>query len=181
MKYMGIVLDPQLNFGKHVEYLQSKLIPKIRTLGKISRIIKQSTSLMIYKTLILPIMEYGDIIYDCLSAKDAATLQKLQNSCLKHILQLPRLTSTSYIHTTLDVEYLAVRRKQHVATQMFRVNNGMVLDQIENRFKERAAVSQRTTRSSLRNNYEIPKTNLEMSKRNFVFRGSKIWYLYQTI
>ena len=132
---------------------------------------------MIYKTLILPIMEYGDIIYDCLSAKDAATLQKLQNSCLKHVSQLPRLTSTAYIHATLDVEYLSVRCKQHVATQMFRVNNGMVPDQIERRFKDWATISERTTRSSVGNNYEIPKTKLEMTKRKFVYRGSKIWYL----
>ena len=62
MKYLGIVLDPQLNFGKHIAYIQSKVIPKIRTLSKIAPIVKQPTSLMIYKTLILPIIEYGDII-----------------------------------------------------------------------------------------------------------------------
>ncbi len=87
-----------LGFGRcdhdHVRYIQSKVIPKIRTLGKIAPIVKRSTSLMIYKTLILPIMEYGDVVYDCLTVKDADTLQKLQNACLK---------GTLYYRQNLDV------------------------------------------------------------------------------
>lgn len=150
MKYLGIVLDPQLNFGKHIAYIQSKVIPKIKTLSKIAPIVRQSTSLMIYKTLILPIIEYGDIIYDCLSVKDAATLQKLQNACLKHILHLPRLASTAYIHETLNVEYLSTRRQLHVATQMFRIQNDMAPQYLMDRFISRSEISKVNTRNALR-------------------------------
>ena len=167
---------PQLNFGKHVAYIQSKVIPKIKTLSKIAPIIKCSTFLMIYKTLILPIIEYGDIIYDCLSVKDAATHQKLQNACLKHILRLPRLNSTTYIHETLDIQYLSDRRKQHTATQMFRIDNGMAPQYLLDQFTDRSEVSTITTRISAKGNYQIPKVRLEMSKRNFICHGTKIWY-----
>ena len=131
---------------------------------------------MIYKTLILPILEYGDIIYDCLSAKDAATLQKLQNACLKHALQMPRLTSTAYVHETLDMEYLDIRRKHHVATQMYRINNQLAPHAVLNRFEKRSDICQRNTRTSCSNNYNIPRTKLEMSKRSFTYRRVKVWY-----
>ena len=176
MKYLGIVLDPQLTFHKHIEYLQSKIIPKVQTLGKIAPIVKQSTALMVYKTLIMPIMEYGDVIFDCLSARDVSTPQKLQNSCLKHVLQLPRLTPTAYIHEKLDVEYLLSRRSQHVATQMFRISNKLAPKHVCDLFVSRSEISSRVTRSSCKLNYEIPRRKLEMTKRVFVYRGSKLWY-----
>ena len=113
---------------------------------------------MIFKTLILPIMEYGDIIYDCLSVKDAATLQKLQNACLKHILQLPRLTSNAYIHETLNLQYLNVRRKQHVATQMFCIDHNLAPQGISDKFIRREAISMKATRSTCNRNFEIPRT-----------------------
>ena len=121
-------------------------------------------------------MEYGDVIYDCLSVKDAATLQKLQNACLKHVLQLPRLTSTTYIHETLNLQYLNVRRKQHVATQMYRIDQNLAPPHINDRFTHRSNVSSKTTRNTCMRNYEIPRTKLEMTKRNFVYHGVQIWY-----
>ena len=86
-KYLGMKLDPELKFNAHADYIRSKTISKIELLGRIRNNINQSTATMLYKTLILPIFDYGDIIYDCLCQKDAVTLQRLQNMSLKTILK----------------------------------------------------------------------------------------------
>ena len=130
---------------------------------------------MVYKTLILPVLEYGDIIYDCLSAENAATLQKLQNACLKHILQISPSHLNS-IYPWQTVEYLATQRKQHVATQMYRIDNDLEPQHLQIKFKHRADVSTRVTRITFDRNFEIPEVKLEMCKRNFVYRGIKTWY-----
>ena len=68
-KYFGMKLDKQLSFNEHAAYIHSKTIGKIIMLSRIRGSLDQSTSLMLYKTLILPIFDYWDIIYNCLSQK----------------------------------------------------------------------------------------------------------------
>ncbi len=61
-KYLGIILDRTLTFGEHVRYLKGML-------GKLRPVVGQVMSLKLYSSLILPVLDYADIVYDCLSAK----------------------------------------------------------------------------------------------------------------
>ena len=45
VKYLGVILDPQLKFDKHVQYVKSKTVGKIKLLGRIAPIIKQKIAL----------------------------------------------------------------------------------------------------------------------------------------
>ena len=85
-KYLGLVLDCSLTFSQHVEYIKSKTFAKIRLLGKLSYILDRNTLLLLYKTLILPIFDYGDIVYAGINKQDSDTLQKPQNVACRAIL-----------------------------------------------------------------------------------------------
>ncbi len=61
-KYLGMMLDCRLRFDKHVNYVRSKIIPKMKTLGKIRKFVNRSTSLYLYSSLIKPVFEYNDYI-----------------------------------------------------------------------------------------------------------------------
>ena len=50
-KYLGIMLDSQLRFSKHVAYLQSKIWPKMKTLARVRCYIGKTTALYLYNTL----------------------------------------------------------------------------------------------------------------------------------
>ena len=86
-------------------------------------ILSSDTMLMLYKTFILPIIDYGDIIYDSMSQKDSMILQRLQNMAFKSILRVPRLTATTVTHDELNMLTLKDRRTLHIATQMYKVEN----------------------------------------------------------
>ncbi len=58
-KYLGVKLDSRLSFAEHISYVQSKTIPKIRVLGGIRPLLDKETALMLYKTLVLPLFDYG--------------------------------------------------------------------------------------------------------------------------
>ena len=70
VKYLGIQLDPLLNFEEHVDYIRCKTIGKVKLLGRLNEILAKDTLLMLYKTLILPIIDYGDVIFDCINQKN---------------------------------------------------------------------------------------------------------------
>ncbi len=78
-KYLGIKLDSQLEFHEHINYIKGKTLAKIKLLSYISRILDRDTLLLVYKTLIVPIIDYADNIYQGISATDRDILQKLQN------------------------------------------------------------------------------------------------------
>ncbi len=104
IKYLGMKLDPCLTFKEHVNlYVKGKTLGKIKLLGKVCLYIRPSTALMLYKSLILPIFDYGDIIYNCISQSDSKTLQVLQNMAFKFILGVPLLTPAVYIHQELEM------------------------------------------------------------------------------
>ena len=108
-KYLGVVLDSRLTFSDHVCHLKSKTYSKIKLPRRVRNILNQGTALTMYKTLILPIFDYCDFIYDRISLYDQETLQKLQNCAFKTILRVDRLTSANFIHEALNLDTLASR------------------------------------------------------------------------
>ena len=79
-----------------------------------------------YKTMILPIFDCNDQIYDCLNQRNAVTLQRLQNLSLKNVLCVSKMTLTSFIHNELEYDMLNIRRKKHTATNMYKVEHNIM-------------------------------------------------------
>ena len=79
--------------------------------------------------MILPYMDYGDIIYDAASLKQLNKLQKIQNHCLR-IGNKSQPTATVYdLHSRYKVGYLEYRRQAHLKNFMFKQrNNDNVID-----------------------------------------------------
>ena len=173
-KYLGMMLD-QLKFDAHVQYIKSKTIGKLKLLGRIRCSINKSTAELLYTSLILPMFDYADIIYDCLNQRDAQTLQRLQNMGIKTILKADKLASTPSIHEELNTPFLGTRRLIHSATEMFKVYKNQVPPREANMFEKIDNQTSATTRQSTRGDYKLPHCCLEFGKRNFRFRGPKIW------
>ena len=85
--------------------------------------ITQDVALRIYKTMILPILEYGDILYDGTSNKLTGKLQTLQNRCLRTCLIPKQHIPTIRMHEICKIANLKPRRKMHLQLCMFRQRN----------------------------------------------------------
>ena len=62
-KYLGIMLDNHLNVVPHPHYITKIVAHKIFLLGKIRNLINTRAAIKIYKSKVLPYMDYGDIFY----------------------------------------------------------------------------------------------------------------------
>ena len=131
-------------------------IEKIKFLGRLNNVLSQATMLM-YKSLILLIIDYADVIYDCMGKKDEMSLQRLQNMAFKNILKKPKLTPTAEIHEELDMPTLKSRRILHTSVQMYKVDRGTCPKPVTNRFTKRSHVTKCHTRSVTTGNYNIPR------------------------
>ena len=135
-----MVLDPQLTFTAHNNYLKSKTYSKIKLLGKLRNIVDLNTSLMMHKTLVLPIYDYCDFLLIRITNQDAEFLQKLQNCAFRSILRVDRLTPTNQTHETLNMDTLQVRWCRHVAIQMYKYLHGDAPPECTNMFNTKLKI-----------------------------------------
>ena len=62
-KYLGITLDSHLTYKAHIKNVISKVTHKLSVLTKLRKYLDTRTSLILYKSMILPHFDYGDIVF----------------------------------------------------------------------------------------------------------------------
>ena len=95
---MGIILDSHLSYTKHLNNVERMVSHKINLLGKVRQNLSFNTSILAYKTMILPYFDYGDILYMNTNQALLGKLQKLQNRALNIYLQPNGFVTLEYLH-----------------------------------------------------------------------------------
>lgn len=68
-KYLGVLLNPSLTLTDHINKIFHTVYRKINTLAYPRKTVGQDTSVLIYKTTILPHMEYCNVIHSLLQKR----------------------------------------------------------------------------------------------------------------
>ena len=82
--------------------------------------ISQDVALTIYKTMILPILEYGDILCDNVNKKPLNKLQAIQNRCLHTCILPNQHVPTIRINEICKIANLKMRREMHLQFFMYK-------------------------------------------------------------
>ena len=112
--YLGVMLDPSLTFEKHVTRLIGRVADKIKQLQKMRFFMNVKAATLIYKNMVLPILEYGDIFLSAASKINRKRLQILQNRALRIANGVDRDTEIEDLHTQSKLMKLKTRRRQHL-------------------------------------------------------------------
>ena len=128
-KYLGITLDSTLTFNYHVKSVANVVSYKINLLAKIRKFLSEKVALKIYKSMILPYFDYGDVIYNTASQEGLDKLQRLQNRGLKVCKKLNIRYGTNDLHRVTEMPQLEMRRIAHVNNFMYtRLSNVALVD-----------------------------------------------------
>ena len=168
--YLGIKLDEQLSLDTHANLLIKRVSDKIYQLTKIRSFITQKAALLIYKNMILPILEYGDVFIHSASKGIRKKLTVLQNKALRCALSKEKLYPTNDLHMKARLLKLKDRRHMHVLLHMFQ------LAQMPNfkLWKMHQANGVRT-RSSKKKLITSRRPSNEKYKRSITYQGPKLW------
>ena len=131
-KYLGLTLDMNLNYNNHLENCLRLISHKAYLLNKIRMYIDTNTAIRIYKTMILPILEYGDVIYEGANQKILNDLQTSQNHILRICVQRNRYTSTLLLHQLCNINKLKERRIMHLNLFMFKQKSNQQIVNLRN-------------------------------------------------
>ena len=65
MKYLGVILDDHLSFDEHINYVLTKASIKLGILRKTCDYLNSSTKTLLYKSVVLPHLDYCDLVSMC--------------------------------------------------------------------------------------------------------------------
>ncbi|KAJ3621608.1 hypothetical protein MTP99_003723 [Tenebrio molitor] len=95
VKYLGLQLDPRLNFKKHIHSSINKGNAALRTLYPLlakNSGLGQENKVLIYKQIIRPIITYGAPIWSHISNYALNPIEIFQNKCLRLAANASRFT-----------------------------------------------------------------------------------------
>ena len=98
-KYLGVQLDSTLTYNLHINSLIRTVTHKVSLLGKVKRYLNYNAALQIYRSMVMPYLDYADVVFDRAHSKDLDRLQRLQNRCLKICSGRDRLFDTKRINS----------------------------------------------------------------------------------
>ena len=107
-KSLGLTIDAQLSWSKHVEEICKKASSAIGALKRVRPFISKDFAVQIYNALILPYFDYCSPVWDCMSGYLSDKLQKLQNRAARVITKLPFDTSSNLLLAKLKWEKLSL-------------------------------------------------------------------------
>ena len=164
-KYLGFILDDQLNFNKHMSEMINIVSHKLYLLSRIRRYLTTEACILVFKTMVLSIMEYGDIIY---AGTSKMNLDKIENLFYRGL----RICDGSFVAksrmqlcTETNITTLDKRRNVHLLLFMHKQCNKVELLK-KTKFR---------TRLHKAPVFKTYKPNNEKARQNIIYRSANAW------
>lgn len=168
-KYLGFIVDRQMKFKEHIQYICKKVAKKIGVLSRCSSYLTVESRKLVYNTIILPHFLYGATIIYLAQQNELNRLQKLQNKAMRIILRCNRYTK---IETMLqDLNWLNIRNlvKMHTLIFLHKIKLGLMPDYLCTLLTVFSQVHNHETRHN--NNFYLTHKSKKTAQNSIFFRG----------
>ena len=167
-KYLGLMVDNNLKFDIHVDYIKKKIQKRIGAMYRGSSLLPVKYRKMFANSLILPHFDYLDTIYGRASKTKLHELDVLYKKVAKIALGVEKTESSINVYKDMKWLPLHLRRQVHLSSYMLKILNGQSPSNFINKFKFISGGS----RDGANCNLYTPKSK---NLKNFYYLGAKAW------
>ena len=172
--YLGVVLDENLSWKDHIEYVSSKVCRRLGLLSHVQSCLTLEASKQAYTSLLQPSFDNPNVAWGEISEGCCKELHRLQNRAAWIIILRKNTSNDTFC--VLNWLNLASRRKMHKCILVFKCLNNLVPKHLMQYFTRNADLQDHATR---RLNHLHPlKPKSSMGKRNLSIQGLFISILY---
>lgn len=164
-KYLGYRLDERLDFKPLLQETIKSVRHKIYLFNKVRSCITQKTAPIIYKSKILPYIDYGDVLYNEVDQTQTKKLQTLQNRAIRIAHRLSNRTNVDEKHITHKLLHVENRRIVHLLTYMHSIRD------TSNLIDTRSL----STRQHDGRVFQLVFPKSTWFKKSFLYQGIKKW------
>lgn len=175
MKNLGLVMDQNLNYSKHVSNLNKSAYLALKSLYHLKDYLPKAAKLKLCDALVLSRLNYCDVVYGpCLRVEDINRLQKVQNSCVRYSLQIPRRQHISPHLKQIGWLNMRQRRWLHLCCLLFKVINTQQPNYLCEKLEFRSSAHSVQLRHC-EETISVPIHSSEFFKRCFSYQASRIY------
>ena len=160
-KDLGVIFDEKLDFNKHIESAIGKANQMLGVIKRTFSYIDKNIFLKLYKSMVRPHLEYGNIIWHPLYKKQSISIERVQRRATKLLRECKNMTYLERLKY-LQLHSLKGRRFRGDLIETFKIFNGFTDLEVDKFFMQPA--SDRTRNSERKIFIQFYKNNI---RRNF--------------
>ena len=123
-RHLGLIISNDLSWDAHIDHIIHKANKRLGLMSRLKWQIDRRSLEIIYKSFILPSLEYGNVILDSASARQLKRLETIQYRSAIAVTCALRTSSYSKLCEELGWNTLAERRQLQQMKLIFKIRSG---------------------------------------------------------
>lgn len=173
-KHLGLTINKNFNWSDHIENTIVKAKKRINCINNIKFLLPRRSLCSLYTTMVLPLIEYCDVIYDNCTLRQSLDIENVQRRAALVCTGAYRHTSNDALLAELSWQPLRIRRQVHKLSLFFKIIN-LVTPPYLRPIIPRANETQYRLRSASNATLPIPFSRLSSTRSAFVHSTVKLW------
>jgi hypothetical protein len=171
VKLLGIYLDNNMSFNKHISELLVKASRQLNCLKRIAHSFNQDTKLLLYKSFVLANFNYCPIVWHHCGRSNTKKLEKVQERALKFTLNDYSADYNTLLQKA-NLPSLEIQRLRDIATEVYKVYNRLSPEIISDLFE----TNERPYNLRSKNTFKVShKRTTKYGLHSFKHFGITIW------
>ena len=171
-KYLGVLLDLKLSFQTHIKHLQSKMKSLIGFLFRNKAYFTHTSKHTLVELTILPILDFGDVIYKITSNTLLSKLDAVYHSAICFVTKAPYTIHHCNLYALVGWPSLHIRCQTHWLQVIYTSLLGKAPPYLSSLV---TITPNRSTCSSRYISRVIPKANTSFGRLSFQFSAANDW------
>ncbi|MCU7801538.1 MAG: reverse transcriptase family protein, partial [gamma proteobacterium symbiont of Lucinoma myriamae] len=174
-KLLGMIIDKNLSWEKQIDSVCLNITRRITLLKLLSKYVDTANLNQYYNSYILPIFDYGCIIWGRCSNSNMNRLLKLQKRAARIILQAEFMTPSQTMFKKLKWLPFPNRIQYHICVMVYKSLNDLAPDYLTELFTKTFETHGRNLRSVENDMLRVPCSRTCYYEKSFAVDGAKQW------
>ena len=175
VKYLGILIDQNLNWSAHTKQLSLQLSRYAGLLYKTRKFLGKETLSLIYYTLIYSTVQYGITIWGSAKKTHLHDLSIRLNNIVRIITNSSKFCPITRLYKNLNFLKLEDIYKLKLAKYMYKLHHRYLPSSLMNSYTKIELIHVHNTRQVENITFYKPRINKSIGKNLLVYRGNSIW------
>ncbi len=173
MKFLGILVDQNVLWNDHCNYITSKISKSIYILNRVKRILPHRLMKTLYYSMIYTYINYGLVLWGHTYQYNKDKLFKIQKRAIRIISNSEYNAHTDPLFTKFNILKFEEIIKLESLKMMYKVINQLLPEPIINKFTINLNIHTHNTRQA--SDIHITQRSKQVTHNSIVHRGPEIW------
>ena len=172
--HLGVTLASNLSWKPHIFYVYERACKRVNMLKGLKFKLSRNILERLYKSLVRPVMEYADVVWDGCTESECDLLEHVQYEAAKIVTGAIKGTSKHRLALELGWEEMRLRRAVHKVILYYKIVNNLCPNYLINLLSVQVSVR---TSYSLRNlkNFTLFASRTERFNKSFFSSTTRLW------